>query len=307
MADFLTRLAQRTLGLAPVVQPRLISRFAPAAESMMASDYAVNAASRTFDAGNPTATTDVATNQSSTENQSSIEAMLPRRADQGAIATSNSFQNPQIPNSPNSSPTAAVTFFQRVNPQFSLPEQSSPLLVPEPAQKPPPEPQNSIVGQTEKLPNSLQQITEIQTKTEFLQTIPIQPIVSYRNNLSPAISESIQEVSSDFSSNTSPTNFQSTAEYKSPVKTEVSNLDKTYLPLINQENQQIESASLPPSIADLSPNIQPTSQPTIEIHIGRIEVRGIQNSPPKPPAKLTTKKPTLSLKDYLSQRNGGEL
>ncbi|NEQ63631.1 MAG: hypothetical protein F6K53_42535, partial [Moorea sp. SIO4A1] len=38
MADLFTRLAKRTLGLMPVVQPRIVSRFAP--EEAMASDNA---------------------------------------------------------------------------------------------------------------------------------------------------------------------------------------------------------------------------------------------------------------------------
>ncbi|NEO97033.1 MAG: hypothetical protein F6K56_45870, partial [Moorea sp. SIO3G5] len=38
MADLFTRLARRTLGLMPVVQPRIASRFAP--EEAMASENA---------------------------------------------------------------------------------------------------------------------------------------------------------------------------------------------------------------------------------------------------------------------------
>ncbi len=314
MADFLTRLAQRTLGLIPVVQPRLISRFAPAVESMMANDYPVNAPNGTeSDAGISTPTKDITINQTSTE------AMLPRGGTQRAIATSIYFQNPQIPNLLNSSPTASsVISFEPVTPQFSLPEPNSALLVPEPSQKPPPDSQNSIAGQTEKLTNSRQQITETHAeslnKTIFNpQTVSIYPPFSsskITNLLSP-----ISEVNSQFSPHTSFNNFPDKNNYPPLVRAEISHLNKLNQtdfklppPLIDQENKTtLKSASLPLSIANLSPSIQPSPQPTIEIRIGRIEVRGIQNSTPKPLPKSITKKPTLSLRDYLSQRNGGEI
>lgn len=314
MADFLTRLAQRTLGLIPVVQPRLISRFAPAVESMMANDYPVNAPSGTeSDVGISTPTKDIAINQTSTE------AMLPLGATQRAIATSIYFQNPQIPNLLNSSQTASsVTSFEPVTPQFSLPEPNSALLVPEPSQKPPPDSQNSIPGQTEKLTNSRQQITETHAeslnKTIFNpQTVSTYP--PFSSSKITNLSSPISEVNSQFFFHTSFNNFPDKDDYPPVVKTEISHLNqlnqtdfKLPPPLIAQENKTtLKSASLPLSIANLSPSIQPSPQPTIEIRIGRIEVRGIQNSTPKPPPKSITKKPTLSLRDYLSQRNGGEI
>jgi hypothetical protein len=51
-----------------------------------------------------------------------------------------------------------------------------------------------------------------------------------------------------------------------------------------------------------------TPSPTIQVKIGRIEVRRV-NPPAPPPARSPSKPtgPTLSLADYLQQRNGGAL
>jgi hypothetical protein len=44
--------------------------------------------------------------------------------------------------------------------------------------------------------------------------------------------------------------------------------------------------------------------PTVQVTIGRIDVRGVKPAPP-PRSKPTQRGPTLSLNDYLKQRNGG--
>jgi hypothetical protein len=61
--------------------------------------------------------------------------------------------------------------------------------------------------------------------------------------------------------------------------------------------------SLPESIAASVPIAQP-EPPTIQVTIGRVEVRAISTaSPPRQPAKSPT--PNLSLEDYLRSGNGG--
>lgn len=54
---------------------------------------------------------------------------------------------------------------------------------------------------------------------------------------------------------------------------------------------------------------EPTAPPTIHVTIGRIEVRAATPAPPAAPAPVRTQRavPTLSLEDYLKQRNGGQL
>ncbi|MEG4230785.1 hypothetical protein QUA40_01515 [Microcoleus sp. Pol11C3] len=60
-------------------------------------------------------------------------------------------------------------------------------------------------------------------------------------------------------------------------------------------------------------NFDPTNQlnpvettPTIQISIGRIEVRASQPPTPPPPTKSAQRGPTQSLQDYLKQRHGGK-
>jgi hypothetical protein len=59
-------------------------------------------------------------------------------------------------------------------------------------------------------------------------------------------------------------------------------------------------------------NFNPTTRlnpvettPTIQISIGRIEVRASQPQTPPPRTKSTQRGPTQSLQDYLKQRQGG--
>jgi hypothetical protein len=55
---------------------------------------------------------------------------------------------------------------------------------------------------------------------------------------------------------------------------------------------------------------EPPTTPTIRVEIGRVEVRAVAPPPPMPPTRRTVParpSPTLSLDDYLKQRNEGRL
>jgi hypothetical protein len=45
------------------------------------------------------------------------------------------------------------------------------------------------------------------------------------------------------------------------------------------------------------------SQPTIKVNIGRIEVRAIMETKPQPPQRQITRKPNITLEDYLKRRD----
>jgi hypothetical protein len=46
------------------------------------------------------------------------------------------------------------------------------------------------------------------------------------------------------------------------------------------------------------------AEPTVRITIGRVEIKATTDSP-KPEARVPASKPTLSLEDYLHEREGG--
>lgn len=94
----------------------------------------------------------------------------------------------------------------------------------------------------------------------------------------------------------------------------------------SQDNQQGSAiAKLTPLVSPASPSpatqiegrpaikpiVQPevrgvsTSAPTIQVTIGRIEVRAVTSAAPSPRPRSTPSTPQLSLQDYLKARNGG--
>jgi hypothetical protein len=58
--------------------------------------------------------------------------------------------------------------------------------------------------------------------------------------------------------------------------------------------------------APATPGATPEPPPTIQVRIGRVEVRAIMSPAPPPRAKAPRRGPALSLDEYLKQRNGGQ-
>jgi hypothetical protein len=54
------------------------------------------------------------------------------------------------------------------------------------------------------------------------------------------------------------------------------------------------------------PELKSKTLPTIQVNIGRIEVKAITESPPSPQVRKTAFSPKLSLTEYLEQKNGGK-
>ncbi|VVB53816.1 Uncharacterised protein [uncultured archaeon] len=78
--------------------------------------------------------------------------------------------------------------------------------------------------------------------------------------------------------------------------TEVQHTETSFLKPLGQVRFQQAAESEPPS-----------AEPTIKVTIGRVEVRAIMPSAPIAPASRSrTRSPTLSLNDYLKQRNEGQ-
>jgi hypothetical protein len=62
----------------------------------------------------------------------------------------------------------------------------------------------------------------------------------------------------------------------------------------------------PAAPAPAKPGAMPEPPPTIQVRIGRVEVRAIMSPAPPPRPKPPRRGPTLSLDEYLKQRNGGQ-
>jgi hypothetical protein len=78
---------------------------------------------------------------------------------------------------------------------------------------------------------------------------------------------------------------------------------QTLVPMAVRQLERSNAARSP----DFSPRVDlaPASPPTIQVKIGRIEIRAIANkAAPPPPARSTTAVPQLSLGDYLKSRGG---
>ena len=145
MTDFLIRLAQRTLGLAPVVQPRIASRYAPAVEVMMANDYDLSISSNVEPASkSSTAPEQFATTQPSTE------------ALNVPISQPPSLAAPELPLAQSQETIPSASPFTT---PFANPEQNSPLVTPQTSDQTTPDlsldsENNASVAQTEtSVPN----------------------------------------------------------------------------------------------------------------------------------------------------------
>jgi hypothetical protein len=306
MTDFLTRLAQRTLGLTPVVQPQIASRYVPAAEVMIANDYISSAPSNLEPAStSATAPEQVITAQTPTESLhvhtspslSSAEPRLPLAQMETTISSptplinsfSNSEQNSSLVTSDASSPKTFPSGFGRNN-----------------------NTETSLTGSLEPPKNH----------SEHSPSSSQPPFAPAANSPENSPDDFLPPSNKGFKSQSNPLLPKSPIRPEQKLELPPAIANSSSLPLVNIQEANIRSTlvtqdgskqsgfpSTQSSLVQLSssattPIKQP--EPTIEIRIGRIEVRGLQPKPSKPHPKSTPAAPALSLSDYLNQRDGGK-
>lgn len=302
MTDFLTRLAQRTLGLAPVVQPRIASRYAPSAEGLIAGDDVSSAPSHLESTSDSRTTSgQVVTAQTPTELlnayrspfSSSSEFRLPLTQIETTIAS----LKPLIHSVPNAEQNSSLTtsnpktspsdFDKTNNPNTSLIDSSKihenhSKHLTSSSQVSSLSAERSLVNKTKDFPTLISKDFESQS-AHFLPQSLIQP--EQKAQIHPANLPLVPPATTKSSS--------------IPSGIQEANIKST---LVIQDDGKPSSVHFPSSV--VSSITQP--EPTIEIRIGRIEVRGIQPETTKPRPKSTSVAPALSLNDYLHKRDGGK-
>lgn len=312
MTDFLTRLAQRTLGLVPVVQPRIDSYYAPATEAAIATTLEPFAITQTA-----TTPPDVSTSQATPQavSLSSFELPLAKNAPQRPAT-------PPSPTIPDLNLETRSTFLVDQLESTLPSSQELPHInseQPDPAsQSTSSFPTNLSVNSVESFPFPPKQLLENQAISPVVQAS--QRVELQQLHLSVNLAESSPPQHPSLPQTASPSQSPSIHLPVTPLIAHPSSL-----PLVDVQEVRVGSPSVTPtdrttsglttsqaSLRHLSSTaVQPIAQPEpipepiIEIRIGRIEVRGIQPETSKPRPKSTLSTPALSLSDYLTQRDGG--
>lgn len=300
MTDFLIRLAQRTLGLAPVVQPRIASLYAPTAD-VMTIDNVYNLSANTGSISPlPAESTQTLHSTTSASPLAAMEEPFPSLA-----------PLPHTEKKP--PPVAPETVIQGAPPSnLSMGDHASITSTQRFLERPLPfRPANSSKNKGESFPLLLPQ--KLVSPTALPTDERPKP-----QSLNP--SSDVGGTASSFA-----TPFLKQPEQ--PPQASVVQLPLVPLtvpqsasqPLIHHQagDQDVPLVPMPSSVGSSqtflvsasSAIAQPINQsePSITIRIGRVEVRGIQpaaTTQTRPKAPLPT--PALSLSDYLNQREGGK-
>jgi hypothetical protein len=300
MTDFLTRLAQRTLGLASVVQPQLASRYEPAVEVMIATNPP-----EAFTAPQPasalSASPEIAPNISqstsspttATNNPISLpptEKTLLSAAEAPQKSTENSTSSPRPSFSSTAHASANWVTNTPLQPQLNLENQAIVSMSLSEGIEPQPRFRESSTSSPQSFKDAEQRI---QADSAHLPLVP----ASLPHSSSPSWNP-IQEASTD-----------RRADDRRAEQMSISQETSIKSPLVTLQDPMGSALGSAPSsrFHVSSPTPQPIKQPepSIEIRIDRIEVRGTQPTPPKQRPKSTPSDPALSLSDYLNQRDGG--
>ncbi|MBD2080937.1 hypothetical protein [Leptolyngbya sp. FACHB-17] len=293
MTHFLTRLAQRTLGLAPVVQPRLVSRYAPVDEVILD-----------------------ATPTLSTPSQRAIEELQVRQTSLEVNLEINNLINHQINNSTNSqisnSPSLNLTESPITDSSYVPQNDSTPPTTPVQSTAAPAYP---VVNQAPLLPQQpvvvQETIAPLNERLDPPQFSPNSSLVEPSTDVSPQAvkpSEQLSQVRAAQRPLVPPTLVDLSSP---PSETTIERETTIAVPLVNLQAPTLTELTAPPaSVRHLTASLPQPSQPSedtvIEVRIGRIEVRSTPASIAKPRTKSTSTTPALSLSDYLNQRDGGK-
>jgi hypothetical protein len=311
MTDFLTRLAQRTLGLAPVVQPRIASLYAPATEVMISDDQAFSPSP--FTAVDPTS--------------------------ESTPVTAELITTPTAPESLN---VRSSQISNSENLRLPLPQMDAPS----PSELPLISPLVTNAGQTSSpvTPDTLQDFTSnssIGQNSDPASSPLIDPFEEPRNNFensrSPVSIAASSSTPSTRETNQNPSLTQSNSENQPttllnqprptteanrlplvpPISSDLSASSRIDLPEFTpaippqqQSDRRSPGVDSPPAsllrAASTVMQSSPQLETIIEIQIGRIEVKTTPSEPAKSRPKTASATPALSLSDYLNQREGGK-
>lgn len=313
MTDFLTRLAQRALGIAPTVQPRHAYHYAPATEVMMPPPL------DSLTVTQPATAPDSFASQVISETSAHSESLLVSSTDQRLAE----FPHPSVPVSD-----------REANPEINYPALIHPTAPTSSASPRLPQP----TSETLSAPASSPVLASVDASTSSVKHAPFPPQQNLEHHtVSPANQTvesaqfkppaSLEHPPSFFVEHPLPpslhTNLlqaeqpQARALLASPVVTTT-----VTLPLVNVQPINLPSSVTPNggtrpelTVNQTAPSRLPSpmtpsshhSEPTIEVRIGRIEVREVQPTSSKRRSQSTPTTPALSLSDYLNQRDGGKL
>jgi hypothetical protein len=322
MVDLFTRLVGRTLGLAPVLQPKPVSMYA-------SGQGMVEDASSQLQFGNEL-NVDVQRQENTTAFRNSGRGQLVPLIAQGnstleitrlpgsSIADS---QNTEQLRSPDINPLEPVanelTDVQSVETNESLPrpEQRSSINSLEISRTPAFFEQSNaglvnseIAGQDASL-ESQRIAAQSQIQRSESSVNPPEPLV---NQVSP-ISASQAELRSNRLSGIDEERNSTPASSKLSQSNQRAVVTPKIAPLVPQASPSpvISSTgdgwirSRESSLQPNSATMVPASPPTIQVTIGRIEVRAVMPSPPPARQRSAPSTPKLSLQDYLKSRSGG--
>ena len=274
MGNFFTRLAERSLGLSPVVQPAIAPRFgsAPAMTDEVAPRWN-SEVEYPFTPGDP--------NPSDTVSLQVDPTVQEQLSPPELGSTTNLVQG-------QAQPYSMIT--------SSLPSQSIPPAsnLSKPSSRQPVLPAANSIAPTQAIVEELVQSSPLKP---FRVLPPRQPVLIETHPtlaIAPPNSEGLN--TSEIISNRSRVQ---------PI-TPQNRSDRLI------ENQQASFTQPPDQInlrsAESSPPFPPVSAeptaapPTIRVSIGRVEIRAIMPAPPAPKAAPVRPRPTVSLNDYLKQR-----
>ena len=311
MADFITRLAERGLGEAPVVQPLIPSVFAPeSASHSPALEWETETTTPPGDLARMQVPPVVETPPLRAAKEVREDRTTARREEQDASARitppSRTLDIPSEPRHPAGPASTERKIMPTRKDQRNL--SSAPPERPQRAPGIQPEPRHSDetgpARHDEAVSTSSRELAEglpsspSMAESALGQAIPIGTLVEQGRGaalpsaLSPGIEASPGTEGSILGSKTAP-------ELHTPSDAPLVAPDMVRPRIL----PHVERSSQEPGVSAPEP-----PAPTIRVAIGRIEVRAIM-PPPTPPTQQTTPagpEPAPSLDDYLKQRNGGQ-
>jgi hypothetical protein len=319
MTDFLTRLAQRTLGLAPVVQPRIASLYAPATEVMISDDQdfspspftAVDPTSESTPVTaelitTPTAPESLNVRSSQISNSENLRLPLPQM--DAPSPSELPLISPLVTNAGQTSSPVTPDTLQDFTSNSSIGQNSDPASSPliDPFEEPRNNFENSrspvsiaassstpSTRETNQNPSLTQSNSENQPTTLLNQPSP-----TTEANRSPLVPPILLR-----------RHYVNGSDLSAPSKTDLPEFTPA-IPPQQQSDRRSPGVDSPPAsllrAASTAMQSSPQPEPIIEIQIGRIEVKTTPSEPAKSRPKSASATPALSLSDYLNQREGGK-
>lgn len=287
MANFFTRLAERSLGLSPVVQPTIASRF--------------SSPSALPDAVNPV------------QPISPVQAQLSTPERDTAIKPNTTIKPIQAQAEPEISLKTSLSN-QLLQSSSTQPEPNSKQPLQLSSTRPEPSSKQFILPATDPIaPSPFIGEKSTQVSLEPFRVLHQSERIPVESHPLSAIGQLTSETQSAPSA--IPANSSSQQDALVPVPVSISQPPVTQQP--SKSDRHTENRSAPSAPVGIQPalrSIAPSSEfsqapvdrellpPTIRVSIGRVEVRAIMPTAPAPKVAPVRPRPAVSLNDYLKQR-----